>query len=207
MADERKNPLVLALEARLAERPTFEFDATSFMGPGQKPLGKVRLRVATKAEQDRAVIAAHRYAEEIGKGGTAAISDDDILRDAKTAFILHDVCRQADDPKYPAFLGPKWMMDHLSVDEIGVLLNHYNEVLAKSGPVVSDFSDATVDALASVLAEHAGNNLPDYTLARYTRAQLADLCVLLALKLSTARAEADAPAEPVAVGGEEAAAT
>ncbi len=195
-AVEEKSELVAALEERLANRRTFEFDAANFIGPGGTPIGKIKIRVVTKGESDKAVLAARKYVEEAarteGVDGKEALADRDLLVDAKTAHVLHAACRDAKDPKYPAFLGPKWMMDHVSTDEISVLLNHYNEVLRVSGPLETDFSDEKVEALADSLAKYSDTDGPNVYLIRYTRDQLGELLIRVALKLREARGDLDA---------------
>jgi hypothetical protein len=193
LTDTHKSALALALEAR--ERKCHEFEAANFLGAGAKPIGKVAIRIATKAEQDRAVLAAHAYVEKLAKGAQVdprLVADDrDILTDAKTCHILHEVCRDSTDPKYPAFPGPVWMIEHLSTDEIAVLLNHYTEVLRTSGAIESDFSPDRVSAIACLLAEHADTDGPNLYLLRYTREQLTELCVLLAIKLAGEKERGD----------------
>jgi hypothetical protein len=187
---EQKSELARAIESR--ERRTYEFEAANFLGLGKKPIGKYAIRVVTKSEQDTAVLAAHKYVDSLAKGEgvdpSIATGDRDILTDAKTCHILYAACRDAKDPKYPAFPGPLWMMQHLSTDEISCLLNHYNEALRLSGALESDFSADRVEALAVMLAEHADTDVPNVYLMRFTREQIGELCVLLALKLSTERA-------------------
>lgn len=186
------NGRMSALAARIAarERHCFEFEV-AFLGLGGNPLPKLAMRVATKAEQDRAVIGAHRYVEELATGARVdakvATEDRDIITDAKTCFILFEVCRDAQDPKYPAFPGPKWMVEHLSADELGVLLNLYGEVLRKTGTYDFDLGPEALLTLGQALAATATSDAPNALLARYTREQLGEVCIRMAVVMDELR--------------------
>lgn len=185
MKDEKKSALVQAIEAH--ERKLFEFDAGAFMGISGKPIGKYKIRVATKAEADRALVAAHRYVHEITGGMETAVRDSDILNDAKTCHILHQACRDSDSPSdFPAFPSPRWMIEHLSTEQIAVLLNHYNECVKQEGPMRTELSNDTVEALASLCVNLSETDLPNAALVQCGREYLSELCIRLSLKLNAA---------------------
>lgn len=183
---ERLSPLAEALEKR--ERRLFDFTLKDVFGLGGKPIEAVKIRIATKGEQDRALCGAHAYVEKLAKGANidarVAGEDRDLLLDAKTCHILAEVCRDATDTKYPAFPGPKWMIDHLSTDEIGILLNCYHEALRKTATVDMDLSPERVATLSRLLAMTAESDAPNELLLRFTREQLAELCVRMAVMLA-----------------------
>ncbi len=182
---EYVSELAKALSAR--ERRAFEFDTAGFLGLGGAPLAKIKIRVATKAEQDRAVLAAYKYIADLAANvglDAAAAADRDLLVDAKTCHILFAVCRDANNPAYPAFPGPKWMMDHLSADELAVLLSCYAEALRMTGTIEMDLSAERLDGLVTALAASADSDAPNLHLLRFTREQLTELCVRLALRLN-----------------------
>jgi hypothetical protein len=188
---ERTSPLAEAIAKR--ERKLFDFDLEGFEGLGNKPIAKIKIRIATKGEQDRALCGAHAYVEALAKSSNVeprvATEDRDILLDAKTCFILAEVCRDATDPKYPAFPGPKWMVDHLTTDEIGVLLNCYHEALRQTGTIDFDLSPDRIEALSRRLAATADSDAPNQFLVRFSREQLVEICIRMALLHETQRAE------------------
>lgn len=188
---ERLSPLAEAIAKR--ERTLYPFDLDGFTGLGGRPIAAVKIRIATKGEQDRALCGAHAYVENLAKNASidarVATEDRDILLDAKTCFILAEVCRDASDPKYPAFPGPRWMIDQLTTDEIGVLLNCYHEALRQAGTIDFDLSSDRLTALSQMLAKTADTDAPNQLLLRFTREQLAEICVRIALQLETLRAE------------------
>jgi hypothetical protein len=175
------------------ERVGYTFEC-GFLGLGKKPIPTLKIRVATKGEQDRAVLAAHKYVDEIAKGvgveTQSASQDRDILTDAKTCFILFEVCRDVADARYPAFPGPRWMIDHLTTDEIAVLLNCYGEVLRITGTLEYDLATDRIEALSQALAAVADSDVPNQLLLRYTREQVGEICVRQAILLDERRQRA-----------------
>lgn len=200
MADEHKSALALALEAR--ERKVHPFDVTGFFGLGGKPMPQLAIRVPTKGEQDAAVVEAHRHAAAISGPVEAAKSDGDLLDDAKIVEVLFRMCRDANDPKCPAFPGPRWMRERLTTDQLGALMNLANEVRRAEAPGPQTIDDDLLEAFVSTAAFAAGSALPEAALAGCSREWLSQAFVLLSCKLQEARRElADAqqpppPAEP-----------
>jgi len=190
---DEESPLVKALEERQKNRATWDFEATNMMGPGGKSLGAYKIWVASKAEQDAAVVNAHKYAEELGGKDTPASKDADILTEAKTAHILHTCCRHHAKPQaLAAFPSPKWMMQHMSTDELGVLLNNYNACLGESGVFEMDTSEERVEFYISLCAEAGYTDLPDMALAQCHRDYLIYLLVCCAKKLRRAEKQPNA---------------
>lgn len=189
-----KSTLQKALEAK--PRQTFDFDLTQHLGlAGVTP--KVRVRVATKFEQDRALVAAHNYVKEIASQNDKAASDPDILEDAKSAAIAFECCRDADSPKdMPAFNSPKDMMRTLTSDEIAVLVNLCNEVRAKVSPAPKDISRDTMESLIKMCVDHVGDDIPEAVFANFGREYLTHMVVLLCCELTEARAKLAPTPEP-----------
>lgn len=187
MADEKEthNPkslLLAALKAR--KRPCVEFDACGFVGLKEKPIGRYRIQVATKAEIDRAVIAAHAYVNGRTAGVASAATDPDMLLDNKTIHLLHTVCRDFESPDaFSAFPSPGWMRENMTTFQISALLNHYTEVVRSTQPVESVLDDARVDAIAQACAGAADTDVPNVALMAFSREQLGEIVVRLAVKL------------------------
>ncbi len=187
---EYRSPLVQAIEAR--KRNAHRFRVNDFLGLPGPQIEHIKIRVAMKAEEDRAVASAHRYVKELA-GDTDAKNDPDILVGAKTCAILHTVCREGSDFDGHAFLSPEWMRDHLTTDHLSTLLNLYNEVRKAEGPAPKDLEDATVERLLSACIEfvEAEERIPQMALAACPREYLSEAFVMAAVKLDVARREAD----------------
>jgi hypothetical protein len=176
-------------------RKTHTFDVNDFFGVGDVPLPKIAFRVAVKADEDNAVVGAHVYVNDKCKGADSAKSDSDILLDAKTIEVLHNVCRSASEPEYPAFPSPGWMRSRLTSDHAATLLNLYNEVRKAEGPSPRVIDNDTAEQLLglALAASHAEEEIPTPTrvFAGCNREALSELLVVAAIKLDVARREAD----------------
>ena len=206
VSKERIGVFAAALAARAAARPVEPFDVQGFFGLGDLPIPKLGVRIPTQHEQDRALAGAHRYVAEVTGDSPDAKQDPDLLLNAKQAHIAFEFCRELESDGagtwtptgYPAFPSPTWAAKHLTVEQIAVLVNLANEVRAKHAPSPVELDDATLEAVASVCATHAGGDLPEAVLAGYPREWLTHALVLVSLKLQAARAalDAQAPTDP-----------
>ncbi len=212
------SPVAAALAAR--GRKVYPFIVNEFFDLGNKAIFAIGFRAAVKAEDDAAIIEAHRYAHEVarsaGDAAEAARKDVDLLTDAKTIEALWRVCRRVDlDPKdptdldkaketiYPAFATPGWMRKTLTTDQIAVLLNLYIEVKRKESRGRREVTDEHVEKLATVCQAHAGDDIPEAILADYPREILTAVVIQFALKLADARASVEvllAQSEAIATG-------
>jgi len=189
---EEKSPLVKALDA--IKRQCWEFELGTLLGKKADPLGKVRMRVATVGEQNKALLGAEKYLKELGevRGEIAA----DIMGNAKVAYLMHQVCLDMEKDR-PAFPSGKYIQDTLSSDQLAVILNFYQECLRLSGAIDLDLDDDKIEGLAAMLAHHADSDAPNFALMSFTGAQLTEIVMRLALKLQEAR-KAQKPAEELA---------
>lgn len=185
---EYKSPLVQAIEAR--PRKTHLFRVNEFLGLPGPDVQHVAIRVATKEEENSAVVSAHEYVKEVASNSDAK-SDPDLLTDAKTCHILHWVCREA-GMDAPAFLGRDWMVKHFTTDHIACLLNLYNEVRKAEGPAPKELTDETAEAILGACGQaiQDGENVPTWVLANCNRETLSELVLVAAMKLDVARSEA-----------------
>lgn len=161
-------------------RKTVEFDVPDILGQSGQSLGKVKMRIATVYEQDTAIREAHGYAELVAKNNGAAAIDSDLLENAKTAHILHKVCRNAKTDA-PAFSSPKWMLEKMSVYELGILLNSYNEMVRAANPVDWRFDNQDLEAFAELCSKQSGTSIPNMYLAKYQSAQIAEIAIRMAI--------------------------
>jgi hypothetical protein len=185
-----KEPLYgLAADIVATQRKTVEHDIGPWIGLTS---GKVKIRVSQKREQDVAVIGAHDYAAKLCESNPEAAKDPDILDDAKCAFIACVAMRDADQPeKLPAFPSPGWMMENMTADQIGVLVNLVNEVRVNTGPAPKRLDDDQLDSVVSLCSKHASDEIPQLVLANMSREVLSHVVVMLSLRL--ARLEQDEP--------------
>jgi len=213
-AVEEKSALALAIEAQGRHVRCVAMDG--FFGPGAREIPAVAFRVAVKADEDAAIVAAHRYAAEeskvAGDAAAAARADVDLLGDAKNIEALYRVCCAAESdgaggwrmktkPRpdrggvitYSAFPSPQWMRRNLTTDQIAALMNAYLEVRAEASPGGAlDLSEEAVDAVVTMVSGNVGNDLPEMALARFSRPHLTHLFVMVCERLAEARVARDA---------------
>lgn len=206
---EVKSALVLAIESR--PRKAYAFDVSGFFGLADRPIYRIAIRVNTKLEQDNAIAAAYQVVNKTAEhAGDQAKSDSDLLLDAKAIHVLFHACRRCEEGdeeqgyKYNAFPGPQWMREHMTTDQLAVLLNLYNEVRRSEGPTRWEVTLEQVDALAILCAETADNDIPEAVLASCSREWMTQAFVLLSLRMKELRdgmdsglvgSEEDAPSE------------
>lgn len=188
MSDE-KHPLFEALRA--GERKVHEFDIRELIGLesltewGGKPLEKVAIRVARKIEQDAAVDMATMYAEKSAKH---ASGDPDVILDAKAAAIVATCFRDLRRPHVlSVWPDAEQVCRTLNADQIGALLNLYNQVRRVESP---DKKEITADELAAVISmcvAAASTTIPEAVLAKIERVKLEQMFILLAIQLHEAR--------------------
>lgn len=146
-------------------------------------LTRVCYRVATKAEEDSAIAAAHAYVDRLAKlaeGGAEQLRQDpDALNDAKARQALYRVCRDPENPDKTLFPTPSWMAEQLDTHTIAGLLNGYNEVRARKAGIPWDITDVSLDGTREMLVAAADTELPERLLAMFTREYLATLLTLI----------------------------
>ena len=193
-ADTKTTPFEAALRAR--GRKAYEFDVGFHFGLGDVPEGKVWIRTATKAEQDRALAGAHEYARTLAEKNPKVAEDPDVLVDTKSAFIAFEVCRDSGAPNSnPLFLSPRVMLETMTPDQISVLVNLANEVRVKEAGS-REMSVDLVRDLAELCAKQIGTDIPEQVMAPFSREFLSHAFVLLAAENARLRAvgtEAELP--------------
>jgi len=185
MSDELKSALAAAIEEN--ERKFHDFDVSGFFGLGDKEIPKLAIRVATKAEEDAALVAAHATVKKLAAGDSEARADFDLLGDQKLIQIIFRICfsateKTSDGTRYPAFPGPDWMRKNLTTDQIAVLMNLCHGVRRASNNMRSTISFDEVEATAEACAEASGGELPEAILANADRTWLTEAFVLLSVR-------------------------
>jgi hypothetical protein len=186
---EEKSELAIALEKRAQNRPTQLVEGMAFTGPGSTVIGSLLLRVATKQEENTAIMRAEVYCRDLAKkGGLESLKDPSIIEAARTVFILFEVCR---DPKHnkSAFGSPSQMMETLTCDEIGKLLDLYNRWRAAQSPFDADLTPEHVEEVAAQLAAASGTDLADMLVQSKDRIWLEQTVIRLSMLLANRNEE------------------
>jgi len=179
-SSEGKSKLALAIESRV--RKVYEFEVQGLFGIGNKEIHKIAFRVNTKAEEDESIQAAHSSVKAMDDD---AKRDPDLLRDRKTAEALFRACRRCEEGDkeknygYPAFPLPSWMTKNMTTDQLSILLNYYNEVRAKEGPLDNIEDMDQVRAVAKGCAATSKSDIPETLLAEVSREWLTHAFVLI----------------------------
>lgn len=193
------NPFSAAIKRAADDRAVEPFDLAEFgfFLPIEKNPPRVGVRLPVKYEQDCAYEGAKKYAATLAGSNDALKGDENITRDALGAFIAYEAFREMrEEPEgsgrwvptgNPAFMGPKWLCEHLDVDRIAVLINLLNEVRAKHAPSPTEIDDSTVEAYLSLCSTA---DEPEFRMAGLSREYLCQLAVLLSMKLARERAAA-----------------
>jgi hypothetical protein len=182
------SPLVAALEA--LPRKTIDYPADAAF-PGLTA-HTIKVRIATSDEQDRAIVGAYAYVAKVSEAAPKAAEDVDLLSDTKTTFILAHTLRDGNDPvDLPAFPSAEWVKHNLTTHQIAVLLNMYNQTVFRLQPVAKeeDLSSDAMTALALMCAQHAGTEIPDRALIRFSREIIAEFFIRLAQILADVMTE------------------
>ncbi len=171
-----KSELELAIENR--ERKCIEFNVPNILGGQKVPLGKLRIRLATEAEQTKA---ASRAYEKYLKSDIKHDGNSDILENMKTCHILHSVCLDINS-ELPAFkAGPDWMSNNLGVDEIGILLANYNEVQRKFNPSKPEFDIDSLKQFSAYCSANSESRQPNRFIEQMPREGLAEIAERIAI--------------------------
>lgn len=195
--EEGLSELELAIQNR--ERKAYPFEIKDMLGGTGKPLGKVEIRVATVAEQETAMVKAREYIAEKAKEDQTFLNDPDIVENAKTAHILHQVCRRPATNAYkgPAFQSPAWMLQNFGAVELGSILNAYNEVVRVSRPEKPVFHADFMRAFAKHCSENSGSKEPNEWLEQLNSQDVAEMLVCMAIMYHEATREYKKPDAPM----------
>ena len=183
--EEYKSKIALAIEQR--QRKLYPFEVQGFFGLGDKVIQRVAIRVAVKAEEDEALVAAHVRIKALASEDKEAMGDNDLKVDQKLIQILHRICFSPDEETkdgvpYPAFPGPEWMRKNLTTDQIACLMNLYHEVRYIDGPMKATITTEDVCNRAIGLAKVSDTEIPEALLANTDRTWLTHAFILLSVQ-------------------------
>lgn len=159
-----------------------------------KPIGDYIMQVLTQAELDDATIDAEKYTKLRQRERAKALgeSEDDanranveawreVFESARMVEVLWRACRRSEDASMPLFQAPKQIRDNLSSQEITALVNTYDQVQHRFGPLYRSLTDAELDQWIKVLGKGAEEALGP--LGLLSPGQLVQLIVSLASRL------------------------
>lgn len=134
-------------------RPHVVVDFPRFDSRGE-PIAQVALLVLTQAETMAANAASERKTRRLLKldgGDVPSALDarqgyDDLFQSCAAVEVLFRCCKMPDDLKRPFFRVPEDLQIHLTVDEIGVLMAHYLELLRSVSPIRTIDGDEAFEA-------------------------------------------------------------
>ena len=147
-----------------------------------KPIGQVAIVVLTQEEQIQAAASTEAFTRKVikdmPKEGDARRGYDDVYSNHMAVELLFRCCKKSEDPKSNFFPTTHAIQDHMTPDEVGVLVRAYMEVQSEIGPIMASMSDEEVEAWVKRLRE-AGSRVP---LASLSLAALIDLAFILACR-------------------------
>lgn len=151
-----------------------------------KPLGEFAMIVLTQEEQDNCVANAENYVtrkfDQRYKGTDGKPNQEawrEMFETACAVELVYCACKDKDDLSKPLFLSPDDIRQYLTVDEIAMLVNSYEVLQRKFGPMWRELTDEEIDCWIDTLAKGAAC----YPLGGLSAGQLAQLTVSLARRL------------------------
>lgn len=154
--------------------------------------GEVAIWVLTQEEMMLCASSAEKTArlflKEHGKEQNSR-GYEDVYNNASAQELLFRACRQVAELNKPFFPTPEAIRRTLSLDEVGVLMDHYFTVQHELGPIIASMSSTEMDAWIKRLGE-GGSKVP---LDLLTREQLKDLTFSLACRLYKSPTDTTSP--------------
>jgi hypothetical protein len=154
------NPTELFRKLMEMPRPSTVVDFPR-RNPDGTPVGQFAMTILSESELNEVRAAADRTAKKMlgdaQKEGEQNLGYQDIYRNVSVVELLWRACRASKEEMHiPAFLSPALMRKNLTTDELAVLMDAYLQFKVEAGPIISDMSEAEMDAWIKRLAEGAG---------------------------------------------------
>lgn len=159
------------------------------------PLGEYRMQVLTQGELDDAFLDAEKYVKRRQKERAKALGENEeesqrgnqeawreVFESAKMVEVIWRAARDRETGR-PLFESPKQIRDNLSSQELTSLINAYDQVQHRFGPLYRSLTDTELEQWIQVLARGAEAALGP--LGLLSPGQLVQLIVSLASRLST----------------------
>lgn len=173
--------------------------------PGtEESIGQICIQVLTQNEQTVAAAEAEKATQRLL--GDRPVSErgegyDTVYKNACAVELLFRACKRAEDPTLPFFPSPNAMREHLTANEVAVLMNGYLLLQDELGPIVSRMSNEEVDAWVKRLVE-AGSSAP---LATLSWGAITVLASSMAYQLASLQTDTSSAGSPPPSGSEESA--
>ena len=172
-----KSALVQWLEARPRWYKDVDVAGAGLVNHDGSPIGRLRIYINTKADDNDAIMCAYRDAEKLSQTYTKtsaeeARRDPDFIEDLKTAHALWRACRNIDDPKWSAFWSPEWMTKNLNSHAIGYLLNVYNACKLEEAHLQPQYERERVEVYRDAVCSAWNSTQPDLLFAALPREHL-----------------------------------
>ena len=123
----------------------------------EETVGQLAMMVLTQNQQMEAAAATEmltrKLLKESPKADEARKGYDDLYSNAAAVELLWRACRRHDDLERPLFPTPIDIRQHLSPNEVSVLVQQYMIISSEVGPIVATMTDAEIDAWISRLVE------------------------------------------------------
>lgn len=126
------------------------------------PIAQIRMVILKMAEINSARADAERFARKVVGAESVDASSEAyraIFNDDMDVQLLFRACRRMDDVNTSFFPSPTEMRNHLTPDELGIMIRAYLLIQAERGPIVSQFDQKDFDAWIARLKE-GGNSSP-----------------------------------------------
>lgn len=198
---EVKAPETLCEFLEQRERVCWSYDVDTFTSKPKGGFGQIRIRVPMQEELHECMLKIRAYVKEYAKD-SGLDTDPDFLANVKAVHFLNLACRQQDSDG-PAFQGVRWMMQHLTADELSVLLNLYHQTLILASPMDLGLDDQKVESVATLCATYTKDKDLNEFVAQFSREVMAELLIRVSVKLSDARQEIEALRKGAEIVGKE----
>jgi len=167
MPNSDMTPAALWAEITRLPRPCKPIDFPR-KGSDGEPVCQLSLSVLTPSEQVQCASAAEAYvrakmgaqkAEERGPGYHS------VYNSAVAAEFLFHSCRSVNDSSLKFFPTAQAIRDFLTIEEVGVLYQAFEQVSAEFGPILSALSEVEMEAWLEKLAKGADSVSPFWRLS------------------------------------------
>lgn len=170
-------------------------------GPDGATVGQIAIVTLTQGESMSATNSTERVVKKLMKEEGGAVPGSNEKSEGYTTLfenraaieVLFRACKKPDDLDKPFFPTIEAIAKHLTVDEIGVLMNLYNIVREEIGPIVSRMSEEEMDAWIDRLVQ--GGRAAD-PLALLTLAARTDLLIYMADQCSRSQTDSSSHTTP-----------
>jgi hypothetical protein len=178
-----------------AKRPHLRVPLSSFLAQYEDDGHAIALVPLVQREIDEATEAALEYRKRALKSlpenhQQAFLDDPTVLENAKQIEMLWRACRKADDVKATAFPSSAFIREHMTSEEIAILLRCYDLAEQKASRASEPMTIEQRTTLATMCAMSANTDSPDVLLASMPSAVVNDWAIWLCREWLDARTKA-----------------